>query len=65
MTKKIKNPYRKLCEGIIKAKEQKELHKLFIQDFVMVEWGFKAHEKGWNLEKTFEEFEKFYMPKED
>lgn len=25
-----------------------------------VEWGFKCAEKGWNLEKTYEEFDKLW-----
>ena len=27
-------------------------------EWVAIEWGFKAHEKGWNLEKTWEEYNK-------
>lgn len=38
-------------------KESKELQEGLINSmWISMEWGFKAHEQGWNLDKAKEEF---------
>lgn len=59
------------CCDLGKCQNPKEFHKLqkrvaeleekvfsVMKGMASMEWGFKAHEKGWNLEKSRQEFNK-------
>lgn len=52
-----------LTEKIIKKIEEiKRMENIFHSyDIYLIKYGFKAHEKGWNLEKTILELKKIIV----